>query len=713
MKRRIISVICILALCLTSITPAFAATQSDLPRDDNSTKGIVRVNPLYKEFVSEEEIAHFGGEVTTTYYSPMARSVDFNAAEFTDDENEIISQIRTALVNRETEFTVKFCVQLPADADLKENFAAYAEYFIDESMKHTGEPKEGDSLKWAWKIYDTAGSIYSNSLGDCYFEIQYSFVYYTTAAQEAELDTAVTALRTELNLDGLSDYEKVAAIYHYICRNITYDNANLKNESYYLKYTPYAALIHKTSVCQGYALLFYRLCLEYDIDSRLISGIGNGGPHGWNIVRLDDKYYFLDATWDAERLSSAGIYCYFLIGSREFLSDHICDEEFTTKEFLTAYPISETAYGGVKHVWGDARVHIPATTTEDGKFYLPCTECPTTEVTIIPKIESVQLSNTSYTYNGQQKTPTVIIKDSKGNTLTKGVDYELTTPSGRIDAGKYTYTVKFKGNYSGSKSLTMTINKASISGKTATLSYTKASYNGSAKKPTVKISGLTKDTHYTVSYKNNVSVGRPTVTITGKGNYTGTITKRFTIVPKAPSSASAKLYGYDDVKFSWTKATGASGYAVYYKKSTSSSYTLLTRTTGTSVKKANLTDGVKYNFKVVPYYKSGDTRYASTSYKTASVYTLKKMGTPTAAKSGTKAKISWKKINGATGYHVVQYKKQNGKYVKLAGYYTTGTYKLFTASKGAPRYYQIRAYKTVDGKKIFGPWSAKREYKRK
>ena len=332
------------------------------------------------------------------------------------------------------------------------------------------------------------------------------------------------------------------------------------------------------------------------------------------------------------------------------------------------------------------------------------------------KSSSVTLSGTSYTYSGKTITPTVTVKNANGTKLTKGTDYTVAYKN-NVNAGTATVTVKGIGNYSGTITKNFTIKRRSIS--SAALSYTKTTYSGSVKKPTVTVKNssgtkLTKDTHYTVTYASGrTKVGRYKVTITGKGNYTGTITKYFTIVPKAPSSASAKLYGHDDVKFSWSKSTGASGYTVYYKKSTSSSYTYLTRTTGTSVKKAGLSDGVKYTFKVVPYYKSGDTRYASTAYKTASIYTLKEMAKPTAAKSGTKVKISWKKINGATGYQVAQYKKQSGKYVKVDSYYTTGSYKLFTAAKGATRYYQVRAYKTVDGKKIFGPWSAKREYKRK
>lgn len=59
-------------------------------------------------------------------------------------------------------------------------------------------------------------------------------------------------------------------------------------------------------------------------------------------------------------------------------------------------------------------------------------------------------------------------------------------------------------------------------------------YTGEALTPEVTVTAsngivLTKDTDYTVSYANNTEVGTATVTITGKGDWKGTITKNFTI----------------------------------------------------------------------------------------------------------------------------------------------------------------------------------------
>lgn len=78
--------------------------------------------------------------------------------------------------------------------------------------------------------------------------------------------------------------------------------------------------------------------------------------------------------------------------------------------------------------------------------------------------KSISLSGTSYTYDGKVKKPTVTVKDSSGKTIAAS-SYNVTYGSGRKKVGKYTVKVTFKGNYSGSKSLTFVINppKTSIS----------------------------------------------------------------------------------------------------------------------------------------------------------------------------------------------------------------------------------------------------------
>lgn len=99
-----------------------------------------------------------------------------------------------------------------------------------------------------------------------------------------------------------------------------------------------------------------------------------------------------------------------------------------------------------------------ATTSKNGKVVKACTVCGDVKSSkTIYKISSIKLSATSYTYNGKVKTPSVVIKDSKGNKLVKGTDYTVKYSSGRKAVGTYKVKITFMGKYSGTKTLSFKI----------------------------------------------------------------------------------------------------------------------------------------------------------------------------------------------------------------------------------------------------------------
>ncbi|MDD6021937.1 MAG: leucine-rich repeat protein [Oscillospiraceae bacterium] len=99
-----------------------------------------------------------------------------------------------------------------------------------------------------------------------------------------------------------------------------------------------------------------------------------------------------------------------------------------------------------------------ATLTKDGYSAPKCTVCGAVGTkSVIARVKSVSLSKTSFTYNGKTQKPTVTVKDSKGKTLKNGTDYTVKYSSGCKNVGQYTVTVTFKGNYSGTKTLTFRI----------------------------------------------------------------------------------------------------------------------------------------------------------------------------------------------------------------------------------------------------------------
>ena len=100
----------------------------------------------------------------------------------------------------------------------------------------------------------------------------------------------------------------------------------------------------------------------------------------------------------------------------------------------------------------------PAAIGKNGKIVKKCSACGATITSSIAKISTVSLSAVNYTYNGGVKTPSVTVKDSKGKKLSNGRDYTVTYPSGRKNVGRYSVKIRFKGNYSGTKTLTYNIN---------------------------------------------------------------------------------------------------------------------------------------------------------------------------------------------------------------------------------------------------------------
>jgi hypothetical protein len=167
--------------------------------------------------------------------------------------------------------------------------------------------------------------------------------------------------------------------------------------------------------------------------------------------------------------------------------------------------------------------------------------------------------------------------------------------------------------------------------KKISLSATVYTYDGKTKKPsvTVKDSKGNKiaSSNYTVTYKNNKKVGKATVTITFKGDYTGTITKTFAINPKATSLKTAVSKKTKTIAVTWKKqATQTTGYEVQY--STSSKFTKKTtktvtvksaKTTSTTIRK--LKAKKKYYIRIRTYKTVGGKKYYSGWSKAKSLTT--------------------------------------------------------------------------------------------
>ena len=268
-----------------------------------------------------------------------------------------------------------------------------------------------------------------------------------------------------------------------------------------------------------------------------------------------------------------------------------------------------------------------------GSKHKECIVCKkvleTAEIPALSRISiskaSVTLSTSTYAYDGKAKTPSVNVKVN-GKTLKKDTDYTVSY-SNNTKVGTAKVTITGKGNYTGSVSKTYSIKnnfkKATVS-SISTKAFTGKNITQSI---TVKYNGKTlkKGTDYTVSYSNNKNIGTATVKITGKGSYTGTITKTFKINPAKQEiqklTAKSKAFFVD-----WAQKGSATGYEIQY--ATNSKFASAKKVTITNNKTdtktiSKLSGKKKYYVRVRSYTTVKGTKYYGAWSASKSVTTKK------------------------------------------------------------------------------------------
>ena len=268
-----------------------------------------------------------------------------------------------------------------------------------------------------------------------------------------------------------------------------------------------------------------------------------------------------------------------------------------------------------------------------GSKHKECTVCKkvleTAEIPALSRISiskaSVTLSTSTYAYDGKAKKPGVTVK-LNGKTLKNGTDYTVSY-SNNTKVGTAKVTITGKGNYTGSVSKTYSIKnnfkKATVSG-ISTKAFTGKNITQSI---TVKYNGkaLKKGTDYTVSYSSNKNIGTATVKITGKGSYTGTITKTFKINPAKQEiqklTAKSKAFFVD-----WAQKGSATGYEIQYatnSKFTSAKKVTITNKNTDTKTISKLSGKKKYYVRVRSYTTVKGTKYYGAWSASKSVTTKK------------------------------------------------------------------------------------------
>lgn len=314
---------------------------------------------------------------------------------------------------------------------------------------------------------------------------------------------------------------------------------------------------------------------------------------------------------------------------------------------------------------------------------------------------SAELSADTVTYTGSAQKPGATVK-SGDKVLVSGTDFTVSY-SNNTNAGTAKATIKGKGNYSGTITKEFTITPADISQLTASLSADIFRYNGAEQKPSVTVKSRDKmlvlDTDFTVSYSDNIDVGTATVNITGQGNYTGSMTRTFTITnARIPAVITAKSVTLNQS----TKKTSVFTAETDGKITLKSSNSKIVKVSGTKIipvapGKVTLT---------ITAARGQDYEKASKKISvTVRPLTTSKLSLKSTAKK--QATVSWTARKSISRYQIYYSRRsdmKNAKHITAKSSAKSAVLKNLTSKK---KYYvRIRTYKTVSGKKYYSTWSS-------
>ena len=245
-------------------------------------------------------------------------------------------------------------------------------------------------LAYDYRGYDAKWSGYDGKV-----TIELTMRYSQTYDQVQYVDRKAKEIVNQVTNSSMNNHEKVKAIHDYIVLNTAYDHVGMNQAIN----TPYHALTTGKTLCNGYAMLTYRMLQEVGIPTRLISGEAGQGAdtigHVWNLVQLDGKWYHLDTTWDdpiPDRKNEVS-YDYYMLTDNMIRTDHF----FKTgglNNHDKPYPVATANYV-------DTIKQYPAVQRELGLNYLYANDASQLTSQIVAQLNRFE-NNFTVVFNGSQ-----------------------------------------------------------------------------------------------------------------------------------------------------------------------------------------------------------------------------------------------------------------------------------------------------------------------
>lgn len=417
--KKIISVILSLILALSCFgLPLSVFAYNEVPE-------IEGLNPYY-------DGAEVSDGTIESYITSPSTSKKHNGKTYYSDGKELYTFVKNKLIEGKN-FTLYYLSKgtYYVTRSQYENLLYELFQFSTDDELSTG-CFDGDYLRYNISIGINGGSLDTAKDGYYFYTLKMTTANYLSSSQQSKLNSAVNSFINSLKTESLSDYEIIKKIHDYICSKTTYDEnayATASRSSDRTAFTAYGALVSGKAVCQGYSNAFYRICKELGFSVRIIVSDPNIGNHAWNLVKLDDSYYYVDCTWD----------------------DQIKDDGSDTGDEYSFFLVN---YKNIRKKDGSTRAHTIFNTYFDTEYfentygqYIANDNYNADDYSLLSRCV-VSPSLKSAVYSGTAIKPVVTVKNANGEMLVNGADYSVSYSS-NTNTGYAKININAIGAYNG------------------------------------------------------------------------------------------------------------------------------------------------------------------------------------------------------------------------------------------------------------------------
>jgi len=234
------------------------------------------------------------------------------------------------------------------DEDEQETYDQVYDCIINFTDKITISTKDKDVLSKAYEAvmadygnlfwvsgyqYNTYSS--NNQVVGLEFEPKYTMTKDQRDVYQVKVDAVADQWLAGIS-DSASDFDKALYVFETLIENVDYDLDSQENQNIL------SVFLYQSTVCQGYSDAAWYLLDRLGIKSTIITGTANNESHAWNLVYLDEAYYYMDVTWGNSKYMDSNNdttkrvnYAYLAMTTEELSQNHVITSSFEVPECLS------------------------------------------------------------------------------------------------------------------------------------------------------------------------------------------------------------------------------------------------------------------------------------------------------------------------------------------------------------------------------------------